>query len=121
VKLNDAAVKAIYNSDISGPALVGVFEKMAQGLLGVNAPGGMLNLNFIPPDTLPEEGDLIPVITLALRPFRNLRPQHPPERVLKRVVPVRKDNPYKEGPQGCPVGEPGEQRPEGIDKQQETE
>lgn len=113
MKLNDAAIKAIYNSDISGPALVGVFEKMAQGLLGVNAPGGMLNLNFNPPDTLPEEGDLIPVITLALRPFRNLRPQRPPERVLKRVLP-RKDNPYREGPQGCPVGEPGEQGPEGI-------
>lgn len=100
MKLNDAAMQAVYHSDISGPALVSVFEKMAQGLLGVKAPGGMLNLNYLPPDTMPEEGDLIPVITLALRPFRNLKPTRPPIASVPPVKPVKTDNPFRDGPAG---------------------
>lgn len=100
--LNQRAIEALRNSDITGPALVDVFEKMAQGLIGMNAPGGMLNLNFIPPDTIPAEGELVPIITLALRPFHNFtRPKPRPP-----VAPA--------GPQDCPSGEPGPQGPEGI-------
>ena len=114
VKLNDAAMQAIHNSDISGPALVGVFEKMAQSLLGVKAPGGMLNLNYLPPGIMPEEGDLIPVITLALRPFRNLRPArpHPPVASTPPVKPpVKTDNPFRDGPAGRDPKSPGPESP----------
>lgn len=120
MKLNDAAMQAIHNSDINGPALVRVFEKMAQGLLEVRAPGGMLNLNYLPPDTMPEEGDLIPVITLALRSFRNLKPArlHPP---VASTPPVKTDNPFRDGPAGCPGGERGQQGPAGCDSESPCE
>jgi len=113
--LNKQAIEALRNSDITGPALVDVFEKMAQGLIGLGAPGGMLNLNFIPPGVMPAEGELIPVITLAVRPFFNLTKRRlaPPE--MYGHPPIAEP-----GPAGCPTGEPGERGSEGIpDGQQE--
>lgn len=105
--LNQQAIETLRNSDITGPALVDVFEKMSQGLIGLGAPGGMLNLNFIPPGVVPAEGELIPVITLAVRPFVNLtkRPRPAAPEMYGHPPIIEPGTPGERGPEGVPGGE----------------
>ena len=78
MKINKQALEAIRKSAISGENLANLFEKMASGIEAVGSPGGLLILSFIDPTSMPEEGELIPTITAALKPF-TLRPSTPKE------------------------------------------
>lgn len=71
--INEHALNAIRTAAISGPNLAGLFERMAIGAQGVGSSGGMFILSYLDPDQLPEEGELVPTITLSLKPFTTKR------------------------------------------------
>ncbi len=51
-----------------GEAVATIFEGMAIGMEQLNVPASRFTLDFQHPDDVLEAGDLIPVITLSLRP-----------------------------------------------------
>lgn len=73
--INSHALEAIRTSQITGPNLADLFEKMTNGTLAVGSSGGLLILNYLNPDQLPSEGELVPTITLALKPFTTRKPE----------------------------------------------
>lgn len=74
MNINQKALKAIRDSGISGPRLADLFEKMSVGTKAVGSPGGLLILSYIDPVNMPKEGELVPTITLALKPFTTRPP-----------------------------------------------
>lgn len=54
-----------------GQAVATIFEQMAFGMENLNSPTSHYTLDFQHPDDQLEAGDLIPVITLSLRPATN--------------------------------------------------
>ena len=77
MQINQHALEAIRNAALTGENLASLFEKMAGGTDAVGAPGGLLILNYLDPDNLPVEGEFVPTITLALKPFTRRRPITP--------------------------------------------
>lgn len=77
--INELALSAIHSAALSGPNIARQFRRMAEGTEGVGSSGGMLILNYIDPNQLPKEGELVPVITLSLKPFTTRRPKPEPE------------------------------------------
>jgi len=77
--INHHALEAIRNAAFTGKNLAGLFEKMANSTEIVASSGGLLILNYIDPQNLPVEGELVPTITLALKPFTLQRPTKPGE------------------------------------------
>jgi len=77
--INFLALEAIRCSQITGARLAGVFEKMATGTKAVGSSGGLLILSYIDPANMPKEGELVPTVTLALKPFTTRLPQPEPE------------------------------------------
>ncbi len=77
MKINQQALEAIRRSKITGENLAKLFERMAAGISTVGSPGGLLILSYIDSKSMPTEGELVPTITVALKPF-TLRPS-PPE------------------------------------------
>lgn len=77
MNINKQALEAIRRSAISGENLVKLFEKMASGIETVGSPGGLLILSYIDPTNMPEEGELVPTITVALKPFTLRQPKDP--------------------------------------------
>lgn len=73
--INQHALKAIRGAALTGENLAGLFERMADSTEMVAAPAGLLILNYIDPRNLPAEGELVPTITLALKPFTKGRPR----------------------------------------------
>jgi len=67
--INEHALNAIRTADLTGPNVAALFERMTVGAQGVGSSGGMFILNYLDPDQLPVEGELVPVITLSLKPF----------------------------------------------------
>lgn len=67
--INQYALESIRSAALTGENLAGLFEKMASGVGVVDSPGGLLILNYMDPQNLPAEGELVPTITLALKPF----------------------------------------------------
>jgi hypothetical protein len=51
-----------------GEGVATIFEAMAFGMEQTNTPCSMFTLDFQHPDDIVESGQLIPVITLSLRP-----------------------------------------------------
>lgn len=84
--INQHALEAIRTAALTGPNLAAQFERMAVGAQGVGSSGGMFILNYLDPDQLPEEGELIPVITLSLKPFTTRR--QAPQPIEKTEVPT---------------------------------
>lgn len=76
--INQKALDTIRDSAISGPRLADLFEKMSAGTEAVGSPGGLLILSYIDPVNMPEEGELVPTITLALKPFTTRPPVSKP-------------------------------------------
>jgi len=72
--INEYALRAIRTADLTGENIADLFERMVCGTQGVGSSGGMFILNYIDPEALPEDGELIPVITLALKPFTTKTP-----------------------------------------------
>lgn len=72
--INQHALKSIRSAALTGENLAGLFEKMADSVEIVASPGGLLILNYMDPQNLPAEGELVPTITLALKPFTFRRP-----------------------------------------------
>lgn len=56
------------DSLMRGEAVATIFEGMVIGMERLGAPTSHLTLDFQHPDDVLDEGDLIPVITLSLRP-----------------------------------------------------
>lgn len=75
--INQKALNTIRGSAITGPNLADLFEKMAKGVETVGSPGGLLILSYIDPVNMPKEGELVPTITLALKPFTLRQPPAP--------------------------------------------
>jgi hypothetical protein len=75
--INKFALNAIRGAAITGENIASLFERMADGTLGVSSSGGLLVLNYMEPNQLPAEGELVPTITLALKPFTLRRPLIP--------------------------------------------
>lgn len=98
MKINQQALEAIRDSAITGPNLAALFKKMAAGVETVGSPGGLLILSYIDPQSMPAEGELVPTLTLALKPF-----------TLRRPVELAPEEP--EGPEGHLTGEPKELEP----------
>lgn len=73
--INQHALESIRNAALTGENLAGLFEKIANGVGVVDSPGGLLILNYMDPQNLPAEGELVPTITLALKPFTLKRPK----------------------------------------------
>ena len=69
MKINQQTLKAIRDSAITGGNLADLFEKMATGIETVDSPGGLVILSYIDPTKMPTEGELVPTLTLALKPF----------------------------------------------------
>ncbi len=69
MKINQQSLDAIRGSEITGENLANLFEKMAAGIESVDSPSGLLILSYIDPKIMPAEGELIPTLTLALKPF----------------------------------------------------
>jgi len=82
MEINQQALDAICGSAINGPNLAALFKKMAAGIETVDSPSGLLILSYIDPKSLPEEGELVPTLTLALKPF-TLRQPPTPEPIKK--------------------------------------
>lgn len=72
--INQHALEAIRGAALTGENFAGLFEKMAGSVEIVTSSGGLLILNYIDPQNLPAEGELVPTITLALKPFTLRRP-----------------------------------------------
>lgn len=79
MKINQYALDAIRDAELTGENIAGLFEKMANAVDAVTAPGGLLVLNYMDPNNLPAEGEFVPTITLGLKPF-TLRPPEPEAR-----------------------------------------
>lgn len=62
------ALTRLRESLMRGDAVATIFESMAFGMEKINSPTSHLTLDFQHPDDVLEEGILIPVITLSLRP-----------------------------------------------------
>ena len=92
--INPKALNAICGSPISGPQLADLFARMATGIETVGSPGGLLILSYVDPANMPEEGELVPTITLALKPFTTRPPVPKPP---------------------TPIGEKGEPKPPEIE------
>jgi len=75
MNINFLALEAIRCSQITGARLAGVFEKMAVGTEAVGSPSGLLILSYIDSENMPKEGELVPTITLALKPFTTRLPK----------------------------------------------
>jgi len=74
MEINQQALDAIRGSAITGENLAQLFEKMAAGIETVRSPGGLLILSYIDPKSMPAEGELVPTLTLALKPFTLRQP-----------------------------------------------
>lgn len=96
MNINQRALEAIRGSEITGTNLANLFERMATGITTVGSPGGLLILSYIDPINMPKEGELVPTLTLALKPF-TLRS---PALGIGTLVTG--------GPENDPVGEKGE-------------
>ncbi len=72
--INQHALESIRNAAITGKNFAGLFEKMASDIEIVGSPGGLFILNYMDPENLPTEGELVPTITLALKPFTLKQP-----------------------------------------------
>jgi len=92
MKINQKALDAIRGSAISGPPLADLFEKMSAGTEAVGSPGGLMILSYIDPANLPEEGELVPTITLALKPFTTRPPIPKPPTDEKREPELAAQN-----------------------------
>lgn len=62
------ALTRLRESLMRGEAVATIFENMAMGMEQINVPTSHLTLDFQHPDDVLEASDLIPVITLSLRP-----------------------------------------------------
>ena len=62
------ALTRLRESLMRGEAVATIFEGMAIGMEQLNCPTSHFSLDFQHPDDVLEEGALIPVITLSLRP-----------------------------------------------------
>jgi len=104
-QIHQKALEAIRNAALTGENFALLFERMATGLAGVASPGGLLVLNYLDPNQMPEEGELVPTITLALKPFTLRQPLRPASRKPKEEPKEEKppyENPFKHGPHGQP-------------------
>ena len=72
--INQHALEAIRRAALTGENFAGLFEKMAGSVEIATSSGGLLILNYIDPQNLPAEGELVPTITLALKPFTLRQP-----------------------------------------------
>lgn len=75
--INQHALESIRHAAITGENVAALFEKMALGAQGVGSSGGLFVLSYLDPDQLPDEGELVPTITLALKPFTRRQPPKP--------------------------------------------
>lgn len=71
--INKHALQAIRAAALTGPNIAAQFERMAIGTEGVGSSGGLFILSYLDPEQLPSEGELVPTITLALKPFTTKR------------------------------------------------
>lgn len=115
MNISQVALNAIRESQLSGPNVAALFERMAENAATVASQGGLLILSYLPPEVLPSEGELVPTITLALKPFSMRRlepipklPQYQPQHPLQHPPWLfdRKDDGLIPGP-----NHPGEQTP----------
>jgi len=67
--INQHALEAIRASELSGANIAELLERMAAETEQIGSSGGLFILSYLDPDQLPEEGELVPTITLALKPF----------------------------------------------------
>ncbi len=68
MKINQSALDAVFASEIDGPKLARTFLEMRGRLESEGDIGGMLVLTYV--DGEPEEGELVPSITLTLKPYQ---------------------------------------------------
>jgi hypothetical protein len=85
--INQHALDAIRTAALTGPNIAAQFERMAVGAQGVGSSGGMFILSYLDPEQLPEEGELVPVITLSLKPFTTRR--QAPRLIDKKDAPAK--------------------------------
>ena len=97
MNISQVALNAIRESQLSGPNVAALFERMAENVTVISSQGGLLILSYLPPEVLPPEGELVPTITLALKPFsmRQLTPTSPhhPSWLFDRKDPDHPDHP----------------------------
>jgi hypothetical protein len=67
--INNYALATIRQSGITGTDFADLFEQLAASMEKTDSSAGLLVLNYMSPDQLPAEGELVPVVTLALKPF----------------------------------------------------
>lgn len=67
--INDYALTTIRQSGMTGADFADLFEQLAVSMAKTDSSAGLLVLNYMSPDQLPAEGELVPVVTLALKPF----------------------------------------------------
>jgi hypothetical protein len=68
MRITDEALERIEQSSVSGKTLARIFEQLEAASVDANGIGSCVTLDFQHPDDKVQSGDMIPVITLALRP-----------------------------------------------------
>ena len=66
--IHQPAFDRLRAAKISGDGLVTIFEQMAAGIETLGAATSQLQLDWEKADDQVREGDLLPVVTLSLRP-----------------------------------------------------
>ena len=69
--INQIALDCIRLSNISGETIANTFAQLLEKLDKAGDQGGMLVLTYVPEDQLgePNEGELVPSLTLTLKPY----------------------------------------------------
>ncbi len=70
--INQHTLDSIRNANLTGPNFATLFKQLAEGNETMDAPGSLLVLSYMDLENLPAEGELVPTITLALKPFHFL-------------------------------------------------
>lgn len=66
--INQAALQRLRDSQMRGGGVATIFEHLAFGFEQLGAAASQVQIDYQDPADTVVEGDLIPVITLALRP-----------------------------------------------------
>ncbi len=67
--INNQILDTIRQADLSGANIAELFEQLAVSMAKTDSSAGLLILQFIRQEQLPAEGELVPTLTLALKPF----------------------------------------------------
>lgn len=67
----DYILNRIATSDLSAQRIAQLFSDLALSMQQMNIPGAGVNLEYVAPEDVLQDGDLIPIVTFSLRRFKS--------------------------------------------------